>query len=189
MSAAFKIPLDPGLITVEEFEAMDLPDTCGWELIDGEVVSVTFPDLDHRDIQDHLVELLKSLFGDAAVVRMELPFAANHHNKNGADIGATTPARWRANRKRLDGAPELVIEVVSKSNRDRKLDRLQERCFEYGCQQFWRVYPKKLTVTVARNVGPGSTVADHYDINDLIPVNLFGVAGRIAVNDIFAGII
>src|SRR4029450_5034139 len=138
-------------MTVEEFEAMDLPDTCGWELIDGEVVSVTFPDLDHRDIQHTLLELLKQLFGTAAVVRMELPFAANRYNKNGADVAAVLPSRYRTNRKRLDGAPELVIEVVSRSNREKKLDRLQERCFEHECQQFWRVYPKKETVIVTRN--------------------------------------
>lgn len=185
MSAALNIPFDnSGLLTVEDFEAMDLPDSCKWELIDGEVISVTFPDLDHIDIQHQLRALLESLLGRNAVVRTELPFAADRHNKNGADVGAVVPQRYRANRKRLDGAPELVIEVISRSNREKKLDKLQDRCFQHGCLQFWRVYPRQQKVTICRRDGD-SLVTTEYFPGDLIPVNLFGIAGHISVNDIF----
>ncbi|MGH9629172.1 MAG: hypothetical protein ACRD7E_12685 [Bryobacteraceae bacterium] len=60
MSASLNIPVQPGRITVEEFERMDLPASCEWELIDGTVVSLTAPDLDHIDLQDRVAEVLKA---------------------------------------------------------------------------------------------------------------------------------
>jgi Uma2 family endonuclease len=185
VSAAPHIPFrDPDLIMVEDFEAMDLPDACKWELIDGEVVSVTFPDLEHVDIQHRLARFLETLFGSAAIVRVELPFATGQYDKNGADVGAAAPHRYRANRKRLEGSPELVIEVVSKSNREKKLGRLQDRCFQYGCRQFWRVYPKKRTVTIARQED-GSVAIMEYGPGEIIPISMFGVDGQIPVDEIF----
>lgn len=172
-----------GLITIQDFEDMDLPDSCRWELIDGEVISVTFPDRDHVDIQARLRGILNALFEDAAIVRTELPFAVDRHNKNGADIGVVDPIRYLSNRKRLEGAPEIVIEVVSRSNREKKMTHLQERCFGHGCRQFWRVYPKRRTVAAVRyESGDGAT---EYKLDDAIPLDLFGVAGRVLVRDIF----
>ncbi|MEJ7605265.1 MAG: hypothetical protein WKF37_03130 [Bryobacteraceae bacterium] len=76
-------------------------------LIDGEVVSVTFPNLDHSDIQHRLYELLKVLFGSAALVRLEYPYSTDIYNENRADVAVVDPRRHRANRKLLDKLPSL----------------------------------------------------------------------------------
>ncbi len=103
-------------LTVEEFEAMDLPEFCEWGLVDGTVVSVTAPDLDHVDLQDQIAAKLKEVFHQSAVVRVEYPYALGTFNRFRADVEVVDPRRHRDNRKRLEGAPELVIEVMSRSN-------------------------------------------------------------------------
>jgi hypothetical protein len=92
MSVLFGNPLDSGAITVDEFEEMDLPKTCGWELIDGTVVSRPFPDLDHVDIQHTLRALLANIFGRAGVVRVEYPYALRLHTRSCADVALVDPS-------------------------------------------------------------------------------------------------
>ena len=39
----------------------------------------------------------------------------------------------------LEGAPELVIEVLSPSNSAGRMYRLERLCMNNGCQEFWTV--------------------------------------------------
>ena len=45
-------------ITVEEFDALNLPEDQRWELHDREVVEMTFPVFVHGEIQDRIVAVL-----------------------------------------------------------------------------------------------------------------------------------
>jgi len=180
VSALLHIPIEPGIITVEEFEAMDLPEFCEWELIDGTVVSVTSPELDHVDLQHQIAANLERLFGVSAVVRLEYPYALGTFNRFRADVAIVNPKRHRSNRKRLEGPPELVVEVMSRSNSEKKTRMLQQRCLEQGCLAFWRVYPKKRTIIVA-TIGGETT----YESTGIIPAELFGISAEIVVNEIF----
>ena len=170
-------------ITVDEFEAMDLPEFCEWELIDGTVVSVTSPDLDHIDLQDQIAVILKGMFGRSAVIRVEYLYALGTQNRFRADLAVVDPARHRENRKRLEGAPELVIEVMSRSNTNRKIQMLQERCFAQGCQSFWRICPKKSTVVVGRAAGSGISEKE-YGLTETIALDIFRIRREIAVVDL-----
>jgi Uma2 family endonuclease len=183
VSTLLTLPIESGLITVDEFEAMDLPEFCEWELVDGTVVSVTSPDLDHIDLQDQIAVKLKQMFQRSAVIRVEYPYALGAQNRFRADVAVVDPARHRQNRKHLEGAPELVIEVMSRSNTDRKIQMLQERCFAQGCQSFWRIYPKKSTVIVGRAAGSDAPEKE-YGMTGTIALDLFGIRGEIAVMDL-----
>jgi len=50
--------------------------------------------------------------------------------------------------KFLAGAPDLVVEVISPSDRRKQIDRKMDRYFEHGARLGWIVDTKKQTVTV-----------------------------------------
>lgn len=184
MSATHSIPLLPGVITVEEFEAMDLPESCEWELIDGTVVSVTFPDVEHGNIQHRVYDLLKNQLrtagGERLVIRLEYGYALGTRSRFRADVAVIEGRRNRASTMRLEGAPELVVEVMSRSNTEAKIDRLQLRCFERGCALFLRIYPRKRRAVLAT---PDSNT--EYGGNDAIRFELFGMSVVLSLIDIF----
>jgi Uma2 family endonuclease len=119
-------------ITVEQFDEMVLPPSCEWELADGTVVSVTFPTRPHGDLQDCLATVFKRIFGATAVVRIEYPYTLGSYSKHRADVAVVSPGRHESCPHYLDGAPELVVEILSRSNLPYKVDDLEERCLRRG---------------------------------------------------------
>ncbi len=54
--------------------------------------------------------------------------------------------------------PDLVVEVLSKGNRKRELERKRQDFFAHGTRLFWIVDPRKQTVTVYHEVERGVTL-------------------------------
>ncbi|MDX2304020.1 MAG: Uma2 family endonuclease [Microscillaceae bacterium] len=53
-----------------------------------------------------------------------------------------------ANDKAIEGAPDLVVEVISKANY-KKLRNLKKQVYaEFGVQEYWEVFPKKKRISV-----------------------------------------
>ena len=50
----------------------------------------------------------------------------------------------------LEGAPELVIEVLSPSNSASRMYRLERLCMNNGCQEFWTVDLDDQSIRVVR---------------------------------------
>lgn len=74
------------MVTVGEFEEMELPDSREWELIDGTIVSSDPPDIEHGDIQARLYDMLRGQLGPNAVVRVEYGYALGPHTRFCADV-------------------------------------------------------------------------------------------------------
>ena len=186
MSAA-NLLTEPGIITVGQFLEMELPDTCEWELLDGTVVSLTFPNFEHSLLQRRIYELLQAMTGSGALlsVHMELPYRLRQHRAHRADVAVISLEAERAvtRRKILDGAPLLVIEIISDSNRKRpyKLEDLRARCFEEGCGLFWQVDARTRAIEVFT---PGGT-AVVYEKSDVIPMAVIGADSYISVSSVF----
>jgi Uma2 family endonuclease len=111
----------PASMTIAEFDALpEREDGIKFELHEGEVVEVTFPNTIHIDLQDRLKELLKPLANKGRVFT-ELPFqisTKSRPTKRCADVGCVDQDRWREalGTPVLEGAPELVVEVLSPSS-------------------------------------------------------------------------
>lgn len=174
------------LITVEEFDRLDLPQDRNWELRDGEVVEVTFPAFVHRLIQDRLVALLAPLF-PAAQALTECPFQIGDRDKRSADVAVVSHERAQDAIKKgiLKGAPEMVVEVLSPSNSYAELKRYRRLCMNHGTKLFLVVDPEDNTVVVFAN---GVKDAITYTGGDTIPLLLLGVNAAIKVDQIFQGI-
>jgi Uma2 family endonuclease len=80
----------------------------------------------------------------------------------------------------LRGAPELVIEVLSRSNTPAKIQELAALCLSTGTQELWVIDAKRETVTITSRQGMSMV----YGREDRIPLSLFG--GDLAVSEIFS---
>lgn len=131
----------PHYITVAEFETMELDPEQEYELLDGEIIEVSVPGLDHFVAGERLVQVLKARLGVPAIVAREVPFIIEPGTRASADVAAVSALRFATavRENRLAGAPELVIEILSPSNRTERDLRRARLCLRNGALQFWIV--------------------------------------------------
>jgi Uma2 family endonuclease len=174
-------------ITVEEFEKLRLPENRNWELRNGEVVEVSFAKLIHKWLQRQLYELLRQAFPNADVL-VEYPFQIKETNDvRLADVGLTTRERAQACAELgiLQGAPELVVEVLSPSNSMAELRRDRRVFFAHGTLVFLVVDADDSTIEVYRKQEKSVAILT---VDDGLTLSLFGEEKTIPVGAVFAGI-
>ena len=143
------------------------PDGERYELLDGELVMSPSPRLPHQEICMELGALLHLfvktrglgrvysapcdvVLSETDVVQPDLLFVANER------------AHILFDGDNVQGAPDLVVEILSPStaNRDRTLKRALYA--QYSVQEYWLVDPDARTVTVLRLGAAGFTVVARY---------------------------
>jgi len=114
---------------------------------------------------------------------IELPFCAvAEYDLRAADVAFISKGRWDvANDRDLEGAPELVIEILSPSNTKSQLREYAALCLANGCEEFWAVNYKNKTVTVTTRNGQSLQYSTGMDL----PLALLGGA-TVSVDSIFA---
>lgn len=167
-------------------ELLELPDPPGgqYELHGGRPFAVTFAKSGRYRLQRHLERLLQGLAGSLGEVGIEFAFRPlPHFELRAAEVAYVSRERFDAvpADDYLAGAPDLVVEVLSPSNRKGPLDERMRLCLANGCVEFWIVDPKRRSVMVHRSGG----VARGFGIGDVIPLALTA-PGSLAVDAIFA---
>jgi Uma2 family endonuclease len=170
------------LTTFAEFEKLPEQDSSRQELRHGEVVNVPPPKHGHHLIQRRLRRLLEAPAGLAGEVETELGFRPNADIEYRiADVAFVSKDRWEriSADDYLEGAPELVVEVLSPSNTATEMLDKKQLCLENGAIEFWVVNPIHKQVEVTSREGRNAM----YRAGQQIPL-FFG--GSIAVDAIFA---
>jgi Uma2 family endonuclease len=185
MSAATVFPL----MTVKEFDA--LPEPKGdytYELHFGRLVRVSKPKYrPHYTLQLVIQSMLQQALNlQAWLVGTEMPYTlAEGYDVRAADVGVVSLARDKQVPAGGDllGAPELVVFVKSRSNRDIQIEREAVECLTHGALAVWYVKhnPKQMvtvyTAAGRKEYGPGQSIP--------LPASM---RGRIKVKDIFTRI-
>ena len=158
------------LVTWDEFLQMEDPeDGTRNELHDGEVVAVPPARPIHIYIQHVLVDWLTSAARGRGSAAMEFPYrpAANLQFWY-ADVAYLSNEDWEMMRGQEYSvyAPQLIIEVLSPSNRPGKIRRQRVAALSAGTREFWVVNPDKRTIEVWV---PGSP-SYIYGAEDTVPV-------------------
>lgn len=167
------------LVTFAELEQM--PDTRDgrYELRHGELVKVPPPEFPHYRIQLRLQSLLSAIARDLGIVGTEFAFRAlSEHEYRVADVAFVAKDRFDQTGRYFEGAPEIVIEVISPSNSAAEMLDKEQLCLENGAKEFWVVEPAHQQVKITTSDGRTAI----YKRGQQIPF-LFG--GEIAVRDIF----
>ena len=141
-------------MTFQEFEK--LPDQeIRQELRNGELVNVPPPKHGHYLIQRRLQRLLEALAAGAGEVDTKFGFRVGEYEYRIADVAFLSKARGDRIPPQgyLEGAPELVIEILSPSNIADEIQDKKEICLENGTVEFWVVDPKRHQVKVSDREG------------------------------------
>ena len=171
------------LVTVEEFLKIPEPKGGHYELHHGEVVFVAAPKWGHSEIQDRVTVLLKGIFGSRGTVMMEMPFQpAAEYEVWVADVAFVSRERAERTAKDeyLQGAPDLVVEVLSPSNTVDEINDKMAICLENGCSSFWIIDPKRKEIKVTEG-----DITRRYQDSATITSNILGAS--IQVREIFQG--
>jgi Uma2 family endonuclease len=149
-----RIRTHPAPGTATEADLLACPDKPPCELIDGVLVekAVGYYESTLAMILGHLLfnfldeHDLGILSGEAGLLRLSPGLV------RGPDIAFVSwdrlPNRTIPREPFLDLAPDLVVEVMSKSNTEAEMKRKRRECFAVGTRLFWQVYPKSRTVRV-----------------------------------------
>jgi Uma2 family endonuclease len=155
-----------------------LPDTgVRRELRNGEPVEMPPPERKHYLIQQRLLDLLKQAVSSPDMVGTEMGFKVGARDYRIADVAYVSGKRWNANpeSKFLEGAPELVIEVLSPANTASEIRDKRKLCFDHGSREFWVADPQQREIEVSTPDGRSMT----YKSGQEIP--LFFAPGRTLV--------
>lgn len=134
--------------TVADYMVYDLERV---ELIDGEFLVTPAPSPRHQEVSGNTYTLLR-----AQVVRLKLgkvfyaPFDVilSRHDVVQPDLLFLSNETLKAVCPRLEGPPEVAIEILSKGDRRRDLVGKKKLYFDHGVREYWIVDPEAATVTV-----------------------------------------
>ena len=133
-------------------------------------------------VQQVLLDLLSPLMRGHGFLIVEFAFRlGNEYEAWQADIGFVRQDRWDADKNEyFVGAPDLVIEVLSKSNTMDEILERQDVCLTNGCVAFWTVDPKRKSIMVT--TPDRKTIT--YNETAVVPLPE-GLEGGIQVGDVF----
>jgi Uma2 family endonuclease len=141
-------------ITAEEFLQMPESQTLT-ELINGEMIVAPAPELGHQDIVLETAMFVKALARTGKVYVAPVDVHFDDGNVVQPDVLWLSPEStcFPVEGKRLVGAPDLIVEVLSPSTalRDKGVKfRLYE---QYGVREYWMIDPSARYVEVWRREG------------------------------------
>lgn len=166
----------------------NLPEGRRAELIDGELLDMAPPSREHQRVVGELAYALRAhvkAHGGPCEV-YEAPFSVNLRGDESTfvepDISVVCdPARLSD--RGCEGAPDLVVEVVSPSNWKADYFRKASLYESAGVREYWIVDPRSRQVHVYRYGSPAAPLAS-YGFGDPVPVGIWDGALSIRLDDL-----
>lgn len=169
-------------MTFAEFERLPDPAGARLELRNGEAVTVPPPKNRHFLIQQTLRDLLSAAAGIQGRVVTEAGFRPRpEYEFRIADVAYFSAGSWRrfAASVYYEGAPDIVVEVLSPANTVAEMMEKEILCLENGAAEFWLVDADRRQIRVSTPDGRSIT----YKSSQEVPL-LFG--GTLSVDAVFA---
>ena len=180
----------PQILTIDDWEAMPHGDGNRYEIIEGELFVSCSPGLTHQIVSDNLVVLLRNflklnrigtavstpglVLGEYSGVIPDLVYFSNESRE-----------RVRSG-ERLQGAPDIVIEILSKGAENTRRDRIVKLHLysKHGVPEYWIIDCQRHAIEIYRLHGPSLELDTIFARDDeLSTSSLPGFA--CAVSDIF----
>jgi Uma2 family endonuclease len=134
-----------------------LPDEPRCELLYGRLLVTPAPTVRHQRVVGRLFRLLLELAersaGEAIVSPVDVVLA--DHSIVQPDVIYVTKARSSILRSRVEGAPDLVVEILSPGTARRDLGEKLRLYAESGVAEYWIVDPGLETFEFLENAGDG----------------------------------
>lgn len=161
-------------ITLEQYEA--LPEDVRAEVFDGQIFYMANPSRDHQIISMELSTLLNTYIknnkGSCRV--FHAPFNVKLSD---APLTIVQPDimivcdKNKLNRQRCNGAPDLIIEIISPSDPADDYIRKLYYYKEYGVREYWIIDPGRRSATI--NYFEKNILNVPYTFNSVVKVGIF----------------
>jgi Uma2 family endonuclease len=174
--AEMAFPQEKPYYTYADFLEWD--ETERYELVDGEAYSMPAPDAEHQRVLGNLYLVLGNFLKDKPCRVFPAPFAVRLSPRaDKSDDTVFEPDivvvcdRSKIDKRGCNGAPDMVVEIVSPStasyDKVRKFNHYQKA----GIREYWIVEPESRTVLVCI-LGDGQYVLKTYDDTGVAPVTV-----------------
>jgi len=176
------------LYTYADYASWD--DDKRYELIDGVAYMMSSPTVMHQSIIIYLLRKLADYLEGkpcrAFVAPLDICLGAKGDDDNTVvqpDVFVVCD-KTKIEKKRINGAPDLIIEIVSPSTSRHDRIRKLNKYLQAGVREYWIVDPddKAITVHVLEN---GRYVISAFEETDTISVNILDGC-EISLPDVFA---
>ncbi len=155
-------PLAPriGLGPYRDADYVELPDEPRCELLYGRLVVMASPVVRHQLVVGRILRVLQDLADRSGGLAVDSPVdvALADHSVVQPDVVYVSPARLSIVRQRIEGAPDLVVEVLSPGTARRDLGEKLRLYAEAGVAEYWIVDPESRTFEFLTNDGGGFRV-------------------------------
>ncbi len=174
-------------LTVKDY--METPDDVRCQLIDGELVLAPSPTTRHQSVVFNLAVALRGFvrqqgLGSVMLAPLDVFLTANDVYQ--PDIFfISNERRGIRTAANIQGAPDLVVEILSPSTERHDRGRKQEIYGRLGVREYWIVDPQAETVEVLAESDSGLTATATYGFEDsLVSPLLPGLS--IPLGEVFA---
>lgn len=135
---------------------LQTPEGGKFQLIDGELIEMTSPSLNHQEVLLNLVSeirgyLVKNKIGKVFVAPLDVYFSEEEVYQ--PDILFLLTASFsKMKENKIEGAPDLVIEVLSPSTAYYDLKHKKSVYAKQGVKEYWIVDPMEKSVEIFENL-------------------------------------
>ena len=142
-----------------------------YEIIGGKkVYMVPTPNISHGIIVSRLVTMFNVYIWEHNIDAFTLADNADVYLADGShfrpDVSVLIRKPKAINKEKfIDGAPDLVVEVLSESTKKNDVGKKKDDYEKYGVKEYWIVDPENRSVKVYHNIEGKFTAGDEYKIN------------------------
>jgi Uma2 family endonuclease len=143
-------------ITGVQFDALPYEEGRQWELVDGDLISVSSPTPRHQDIVFEILLAVRRYLrqsGTVGLAYQDVEFALTENDRARPDVGVVLgdkATRLDPDKVPISGTPDIAIEVMSPAERSSESHDKVRAYLRNGTAEVWQVYPKSRTVLVHR---------------------------------------
>jgi len=177
-----------GEYTVDDYEA--LPDERRVELIDGVIYDMSAPSTIHQIIQGEIAAQLRQYIRAnggkcvSFVAPTDVQIDCDKFTMVQPDVFVVCN-RDLITKKRIIGAPDFIIEIISPSTKSKDMGVKLEKYADSGVKEYWLVNPDKMRISV-HYFADEDEPPRIYPFKSRVPVSIFGGECFIDFNEVYA---
>ena len=161
------------LLTADDYDNLTPPDSGNYELHNGKIIFMASPLLPHQKLSAKLHYwlmdyVIKNDSGLVLAAPMDVYF--DKHNVVQPDLLYISNERMSIieNNRKIKGAPDLVVEILSDSNKPKEMS-FKKHLFEYfDVREYWLINLKKQTLAQYENIEDEWVLRHTLTINDTL---------------------
>jgi Uma2 family endonuclease len=141
-------------ITGAQFDAMPYEEGRQWELVNGELISVSSPTPRHQDIVFEILLAVRRYLQQsrsAGLAYQDVEFALTENDRVRPDVAVVLgekASHLNPDKVPVPGAPDIAIEVISPTERASESHDKVRAYLRNGTAEVWQVYPKSRTAQI-----------------------------------------